>query len=72
MGGRPQRLVIIGDVGVDLIMGPIGEWPRVGTEVLMDKSDVRPGGAAGNAVLGARYLGERATLVSAVGNDELG
>jgi len=59
-------------VGVDLIMGPIGDWPRVGTETLMDRSEMRPGGSAGNAVLAARYLGERAELVSAVGSDELG
>jgi ribokinase len=72
MGGRRERLVVIGDVGVDLIMGPIGDWPRVGTEILMDKSEVRPGGSAGNAVLAARYLGESAQLVSAVGTDELG
>jgi len=72
MGGKPARLVVIGDVGVDLVMGPIGDWPRVGTEILMDKSEVRPGGSAGNAVLAARYLGERAELVSAVGSDELG
>ena len=72
MGGRPERLLVIGDVGVDLVMGPIGDWPRVGTEILMDKSEVRPGGSAGNAVLAARYLGERAELVSAVGSDELG
>jgi ribokinase len=72
MGGRPERLVVIGDVGVDLVMGPIGEWPQVGTEILMDKSELRPGGSAGNAVLAARYLGERAELVSGVGSDELG
>src|SRR5215469_8113718 len=72
MGGAPERLVVIGDVGVDLIMGPIGEGPRLGTEILMDKSEVRHGGSAGNAVLAARYLGERAELVSAVGSDELG
>jgi sugar/nucleoside kinase (ribokinase family) len=72
MGSRPERLVVIGDVGVDLIMGPIDDWPRVGTEVLMDKSELRPGGSAGNAVLAARYLGERADLVSAVGNDDFG
>jgi sugar/nucleoside kinase (ribokinase family) len=72
MGGRRQQLVVIGDVGVDFVMGPIAEWPQVGTEILMDKSEVRPGGSAGNAVLAARYLGERAELVSAVGSDELG
>jgi sugar/nucleoside kinase (ribokinase family) len=72
MGGRPQQLLVIGDVGVDLVMGPIGDWPSVGTEILMDKSELRPGGSAGNAVLAARYLGERARLISAVGNDDFG
>jgi ribokinase len=72
MGVRPHQLLVIGDVGVDLVMGPISDWPSVGTEILMDKSELRPGGSAGNAVLAARYLGERAELVSAVGSDDFG
>jgi ribokinase len=72
MGGQAQRLLIIGDVGVDMIMGPLSGWPRLGTETLVDQSELRPGGSAGNAALAVAYLGKSAQLVSAVGNDDLG
>jgi ribokinase len=72
MGGRSHRLAIVGDVGVDLIMGPISGWPQPGTETLMEQSELRAGGSAGNAAFAAAYLGERALLVSAVGNDDMG
>jgi ribokinase len=73
MGGRQlERLTIIGDVGVDLVLGPLGEWPRVGTEVLMERSELRAGGSAGNAALAVGYLGGRSRLLSVVGDDEAG
>ena len=31
-------LTIIGDVGVDLVMGPLDGWPKIGTESLMNQS----------------------------------
>jgi ribokinase len=72
MGGRQQRLTIIGDVSVDLVLGPISSWPRIGTETLMDQSELRAGGAAGNAALAVRWLGGDSRLLSVVGNDEIG
>lgn len=72
MGGKPQRLVIIGDVGVDLVLGPISEWPRVGTEALVERSELRAGGSAANAALAVSYLGGQSQLLSVVGNDEPG
>ena len=73
MGGNQQhRLVIIGDVGVDLVLGPISEWPRVGTEALVERSELRAGGSAANAALAVSYLGGHAQLLSVVGNDEPG
>lgn len=65
-------LTIIGDVGVDVVLGPIERWPAVGTETLMDHSELRPGGSAGNAALAASYLGAGCRLLSMVGNDSLG
>jgi sugar/nucleoside kinase (ribokinase family) len=65
-------LTIIGDVGVDIVLGPIDHWPAVGTEALMDRSELRPGGSAANAALAASYLGASCRLVSSVGNDGLG
>ena len=65
-------LTIIGDVGVDIVLGPIDQWPAVGTEKLMDRSELRPGGSAANAALAANYLGAPCRLLSLVGNDGLG
>ena len=72
MGGKPHRLAVIGDVGVDLVLGPIAEWPRVGTEALVERSELRAGGSAANAALAVSYLGGESQLLSAVGNDEPG
>jgi len=72
MTHTPCAFTIIGDVGVDVVLGPIDRWPTVGTEVLMDRSELRPGGSGGNAALAASYLGAPCRLLSLVGNDGLG
>jgi sugar/nucleoside kinase (ribokinase family) len=69
---NPPALTVIGDVGVDVVLGPIDRWPAIGTESLMDRSELRPGGSAGNAALAASYLGVPCRLLSLVGNDSLG
>src|SRR5215470_7795510 len=72
MGGTQPRLTIIGDVGVDLVLGPLSGWPRVGTETLVERSELRAGGSAANAALAVSYLGGHSQLLSAIGNDEPG
>src|SRR5215470_10319087 len=72
MGTEAQRLTIIGDVGVDLVLGPLSTWPRLGTETLMERSELRAGGSGGNVALAVSYLGGRARLLSVIGNDDLG
>jgi ribokinase len=72
MGGKQHRLIVIGDVGVDLVLGPIAEWPRIGTETLVERSELRAGGSAANAALAVGYLGGHSQLLSVVGNDEPG
>jgi ribokinase len=69
---NPPALTVIGDVGVDVVLGPIERWPAIGTESLMEPSELRPGGSAGNAALAASYLGVPCRLLSLVGNDSLG
>jgi len=66
------RLTIIGDIGVDLVLGPISDWPQPGTETLVERSELRAGGSAGNAALAVSYLGGQSRLLSVVGNDDLG
>lgn len=72
MGVQAQRLTIIGDVGVDLVLGPLSDWPRVGTETIMERSELRAGGSGANAALAVSYLGGTSRLLSVVGNDDLG
>ena len=72
MDNDAPALTIIGDVGVDVVLGPIDHWPAVGTESLMDRSELRPGGSAANAALAASYLGAPCRLLSLVGNDSWG
>lgn len=66
------RLTLIGDAGVDLIMGPIAHWPQVGTETLVERCELRAGGSSGNAALAAGFLGRRARLISGLGDDDFG
>jgi ribokinase len=54
------------------VLGPISDWPQPGTETLMERSELRAGGSAGNAALAVNYLGGHCRLVSVVGNDDLG
>ena len=66
------HLSIVGDVGVDLVLGTLDAWPRIGTELLMPRSELRAGGSGANASLAARHIGLNTQLISAVGNDHFG
>ena len=66
------QLSIVGDVGVDLVLGSLDGWPRIGTELLMPRSELRAGGSGANAALAARHIGQRTQLISAVGHDHFG
>jgi ribokinase len=67
-----HRLTLIGDVGIDLVLGPMAQWPRVGTETILERSELRAGGQAGNAAFAVSYLGGVSQLLSVVGNDNVG
>ncbi len=68
---RP-RLIVAGNANVDLLLGPIEPWPRVGTEVIAERLVWRVGGALGNSALALAGLGVAARLVWDVGDDPLG
>jgi sugar/nucleoside kinase (ribokinase family) len=72
MNTTQNKLSIIGDVGVDLVIGSIAEWPQIGTEIILPRSELRAGGSAANTALAMRHLGVPVNLVSAVGRDGLG
>ncbi|MDQ0392334.1 carbohydrate kinase family protein [Labrys monachus] len=67
-----EALILIGNVNVDLVMGPLAPWPQPGTEVILPNSELRVGGAAGNTALALEALGVDYRLVASRGNDVLG
>lgn len=65
-------IYVTGNVNVDLIMGPLAEWPVVGTEIVLPHSETRIGGSAGNTALALQALGVRHRLIASVGDDIFG
>ena len=65
-------IYVTGNVNVDLIMGSLADWPRVGTEIVLPHSETRIGGAAGNTALALQELGVRHRLIGSVGDDIFG
>lgn len=65
-------LLVLGNVNVDLVMGEVDGWPAVGTEIMVPRSEMRPGGSAGNAALALTGFGVPHRLVASVGNDVMG
>ena len=69
---NPRPLAVVGNVNVDLIMGPVHPWPVPGTEIIVEHSDLRLGGAAGNVALAWQALGRDYQIASNTGNDLFG
>lgn len=67
-----RPLAVIGNVNVDLIMGPAAPWPQPGTEIIVDHDELRPGGSAGNAALALMALGTPFEMAASIGADSFG
>jgi sugar/nucleoside kinase (ribokinase family) len=67
-----RPLAVIGNVNVDLILGPAEPWPKAGTEIIVDHDELRVGGAAGNSALTWSALGVDFEIAANVGSDEFG
>ncbi|KQV65259.1 PfkB family carbohydrate kinase [Rhizobium sp. Root1220] len=67
-----RPLAVIGNVNVDLILGPAAPWPKAGTEIIVDHDELRVGGAAGNSALAWEALGVEFEIAANVGNDQFG
>ena len=65
-------LAVIGNVNVDLILGPAAPWPKAGTEIIVDHDELRVGGAAGNTALAWDGLGVDFAIAANVGSDQFG
>lgn len=68
----PAPLAVAGNVNVDLVMGPVAPWPRPGTETVVEASELRCGGAAGNVALTWRALGRDFQIAASTGRDAFG
>jgi sugar/nucleoside kinase (ribokinase family) len=67
-----RPLAVIGNVNVDLIMGPVTPWPQSATEIIVEHDELRVGGAAGNAALAWQALGVDFDIASNIGSDQFG
>ncbi len=67
-----RPLAAIGNVNVDLILGPAEPWPKPGTEIIVDHDELRVGGCAGNNALAWDSLGVDYVIAANVGNDQFG
>lgn len=65
-------IFVLGNVNVDLVMGPLAPWPMPGTEIVLPQTEMRAGGAAGNTALALKAMGARYRLVCNMGDDILG
>jgi sugar/nucleoside kinase (ribokinase family) len=69
---RPKPLAVVGNINVDLIMGPVSPWPDPGTETIVNDSALRHGGAAGNVALAWRAFGREYQIASNTGQGQFG
>ncbi len=67
-----RPLAVIGNVNVDLIVGPVAPWPKAGTETVVDHDELRVGGQAGNSALAWEALGVDFEIAANVGDDQFG
>ena len=66
------KLLIIGSVNVDMILGVLDDLPRRGTEIMMEQSETRVGGNAANTALAFKAMGGRFQVVANIGADMFG
>jgi sugar/nucleoside kinase (ribokinase family) len=67
-----KPLAVIGNVNVDLILGPAAPWPTPGTEIIVEHDELRVGGAAGNSALAWAALGIDFSIAANIGDDQFG
>lgn len=72
MNSTNATLYVVGNINVDVIMSTLQHWPQKGTEAMLDHSEMRPGGSAGNCALALAALQTPYRLVANQGNDYFG
>lgn len=67
-----EPLAVVGNVNVDMILGPAAPWPVPGTEIMVEHSELRVGGSAANSALTWQALGAAFQFVANTGTDLYG
>jgi sugar/nucleoside kinase (ribokinase family) len=67
-----NRITLIGNVNIDLMMGPSDSWPKHGTEILLPHSEWRVGGATGYSALALQALDADFRIIANRGYDHFG
>ncbi len=65
-------LLVLGNANIDLVLGEIDGWPEIGTEVMVERSEMRAGGSAGNTSLALSGMGIAPRFIASTGNDPNG
>lgn len=66
------HVAVIGNVNIDMIMGPQAPWPEPGTEVVLRDYELRVGGQAANSAMAFQALGVPFRMLANAGQDILG
>jgi sugar/nucleoside kinase (ribokinase family) len=67
-----NKITLIGNVNIDLIMGPSYSWPKHGTEIVLPYSEWRVGGATGNSALALLALDADFRIIANRSDDHFG
>ena len=72
MSRSGKRIIVIGELNIDLVAGGLTEVPQLGREILASDFQLRLGSASAIFACGVAKLGHDVTFVSTVGRDEFG
>ncbi|PNE23591.1 hypothetical protein V511_01190 [Mesotoga sp. Brook.08.YT.4.2.5.1] len=67
-----DRVIVVGNIDVDIIAGAVDDWPEWGTEIGVDSIEMRIGGQAANTAVVLADLGVPVDIVTVAGNDLFG
>src|SRR5690554_2852591 len=71
--GSPElRILVVGNVNMDMLLGRIDTWPERGTEVLLPEFEQRLGGPLGNMAHALARLDAQTSYFTNVGDDDMG
>lgn len=70
--GASRPVHVVGNVNLDLVLGPVAPWPDAGSERIVARREARVGGAAGVAAMALQALAVPFRLYARIGDDAFG